>query len=276
MTGERGARAVAVAAAVLACVVLVTTAVGPALVSARPANQIPVASVLAEDRPGQPTGEAWGTVPAVEVPLASAPSGLPDAADTSVGTLRVQSALADGRFYLRLSWADATADRDAADPRAFADAAAVQLPVNTSARPPIAMGSTTNPVNVWYWHADGDGGSEELLAGGAGTTTPLAASGLNASAAHEDGRWTVVLSRDVATDAENRTTLAVERDVDVAFAVWNGSNMERSGRKSVSGWYHVPLGPGPRGPPYESILWAVAGLAIVGVALVTVQAVRTS
>jgi complex iron-sulfur molybdoenzyme family reductase subunit gamma len=50
--------------------------------------------------------------------------------------------------------------------------------------------------------------------------------------------------------------------------------MERSGRKSVSEWYHFPLGPGPQGPPYETILWTVAGLAIAGVALVTIEAVR--
>ncbi len=38
---------------------------------------------------------------------------------------------------------------------------------------------------------------------------------------------------------------------------WNGSNMERSGTKAVSEWYHFPLGPGPQGPPYESTgpLW---------------------
>ena len=65
-----------------------------------------------------------------------------------------------------------------------------------------------------------------------------------------------------------------KKDLDVAFAVWNGSAMERSGRKSVSEWYHYPLGGGPQGPPYESILWTVAGLAIVGVALVTIAAVR--
>jgi complex iron-sulfur molybdoenzyme family reductase subunit gamma len=267
-------RRVALAALLVACLVLLTTALGPTLVSARPANQIPVESVRAGENPGDPTGEAWDRAPPVEVPLASAPSGLPNASDTSVEELRVQSARTDERLYLRLSWADGTADRNTSDPREFADAVAVQVPVNESARPPISMGSTRSPVNVWYWRASG--GAEELLAGGPGSTTGFDRRAVNASATYADGRWTVVLSRPVASDAPNRTSFAVDRDVDVAFAAWNGSNMERSGRKAVSEWYHFPLGPGPQGPPYESILWGVAGLAIVGVALATIQGVRRS
>ena len=259
-------------AVVVACLVVATTALGPAMVSARPANQIPVTDVSSEENPQAPESAAWDTVPAVTVPLASAPSGVPNASDTSVERVNVQTARTDDRFYLRLSWPDATADRNVTGPRDFRDAVAVQLPVNTSARPPISMGSTRNMVNVWYWRAGGE--TEELLAGGPSTTTEYESDAVEVAAAHDDGRWTVVLSRDVESDAPNRTTLAVEHDVDVAFAVWNGSHMERSGRKSVSEWYHYPLGGGPQGPPYESILWTVAGLAIVGVALVTITAVR--
>ncbi len=274
MSERRERSASAFTATVVAVLVVLTVVVGPTTVTARPANQIPVTSVSAEDAPQDPTGEAWDTVPSVEVPLSSAPSGLPNASDTSVESLRVQSARTDDRFYLRLSWADGTADRNASSPRSFLDAVAVQLPVNTSARPPIAMGSTRNLVNVWYWSADST--SEELLAGGPGTTTAFDEAQVRTTTAYDDGRWTVVMSRSVSAAATNRTSLAVDHDVDVAFAVWNGSHLERSGRKSVSEWYHFPLGPGPQGPPYETILWTIAGLAIVGVALVTISAVRTA
>jgi complex iron-sulfur molybdoenzyme family reductase subunit gamma len=259
-------------AVVVACLVVATTALGPAMVSARPANQIPVTDVSSEEEPQAPESAAWDTVPAVTVPLASAPSGVPNASDTSVERMNVQTARTDDRFYVRLSWPDATADRNVTGPRDFRDAVAVQLPVNTSARPPISMGSSRNTVNVWYWQAGSD--TEELLAGGPGTTTEYETDAVETTTAHDDGRWTVVFSRSITADAPNRTSLAVEHDIDVAFAVWNGSQMERSGRKSVSEWYHYPLGGGPQGPPYESILWTVAGLAIVGVALVTITAVR--
>jgi complex iron-sulfur molybdoenzyme family reductase subunit gamma len=184
----------------------------------------------------------------------------------------VQAIHTDERFYLHLSWADGTADRNASSPRVFADAVAVQFPVNHSARPPIAMGSTRNPVNVWYWNPST--GSEELLAGGPATTTRFEQSNVNVTATHDDGRWNVVLSRPLDGAGQNRTTVPMDQDMDVAFAVWNGSEMERSGRKAVSEWYHVALGPGPAGPPYETLLWTIAGVSIVGVAVATITAVR--
>jgi complex iron-sulfur molybdoenzyme family reductase subunit gamma len=136
------------------------------------------------------------------------------------------------------------------------------------------MGSTRNAVNVWYWSASE--GSEELLAGGAGSTTEFRNASVEVTTAREDGRWVLVYARDLRAGSPNRTSIALERDVDVAFAVWNGSNMERSGRKAVSEWYHLPFGPGPQGPPYETILWTVAGLAIAVVASVTGAAVFRS
>lgn len=271
MTDPRDRRLVAGAAALAALAVL-ATALAPTLVGARPANQIPIQEASADDGLSDPTAEAWNDSPTVVVPLSSANSGLPGADDTSVQRVHVRAATTEDRLYLRLSWADATADRAADSPRTFADAAAVQFPANTSARPPIAMGSTRNTVNVWYW--SGAGANESLLAGGPSTTTEFRNPAIETTATHEDGRWYVVYERELTAPSENRTDFAVDRDVDVAIAVWNGSNMERSGVKGVSEWYHLPFGPGPQGPPYETILWAVAGIAIVVVAGATIAAVR--
>ena len=267
-----------IALASLAVLVLVVAAAAPSMVGARPANQIPVTEI--DDGLPDPTAAGWSEVPAVEVPLSSAPSGVPDAGTTTVRTLHVRAAQTSDRLYVRLEWSDATADRNASRIRSFADAAAIQVPVNTSARPPIAMGSTRNLVNVWYWSAPV--GTQELLAGGPGTTTTfpspqvqvtsdrLAASGGEDSDAH----WATVFARDLQPGGENRTAIDGSTDVDVAFGVWNGSAMERSGRKAVSGWYHLPFGPGAQGPPYAALLWAVAGIAIVAVFAVTIYGIR--
>ncbi|WP_267643798.1 ethylbenzene dehydrogenase-related protein [Haloarchaeobius amylolyticus] len=276
MTDDRGtdtetARTIAVTLALTALVVASALLV-PMLASARPAHQIPVHEPTGEANPASPDAAAWDRAPPVDVPMTSAPSGLPNAEKTSVEEVKVQSIRTEERFYVRLSWHDGTADRNASSPRTFADALAVQLPVNHSARPPIAMGSTRNPVNVWYWSPTA--GSEELLAGGAGTTTEFGQSAVNVTTSYDDGRWTVVMARDLQATGQNRTAVPADRDMDVAFAVWNGSQMERSGRKSVSEWYHFALGPGPQGPPYETLLWSIAGVAIVGVAVATVTAMR--
>jgi complex iron-sulfur molybdoenzyme family reductase subunit gamma len=208
----------------------------------------------------------------VTVPLSSAPSGLPSADSVSVERMSVQAARTESRLFLRLSWTDPTADRNSTTPRAFADAVAVQLPANRSARPPIAMGGSGNLVNVWYWSADGT--TDELLAGGPGTTTRFERGTVVTDATHADGRWHVVLSRPLDATTEHRTAIPNDADMDVAVAVWNGSNMERSGRKSVSEWHYLALGPGPQGPPYQTVLWLIAGLAIVGSALVTIEGIR--
>ncbi len=266
-TSRRGTGALAVIVALVALGAFV-----PALAGGVPANQIPVTDAAESGEALlDPRADAWADVDPVEVSLTSAPSGVPSAGDTTVGTLEVRAAYTDARFVLRLAWPDATADEAVTDPRSFADAVAVQLPVNSTTRPAIAMGSPRSQVNVWYWSADS--GVEELLAGGPGSTTEFETSGLEVATSRTDGEWRVVLARDL-TGGEARTPIDPDEDLDVAFAVWNGSNMERSGRKSVSEWYTFALGPGPSGPPYQTLLWAIAGLAIVVVIIVTVIAVR--
>lgn len=256
--------------AVLA-VLVAGAALAPTFVSARPANEIPVYEPGEAVQLSDPTAEAWLNAPSVAVPLTSAPSTVPAADQTSVERLSVRAAVDDGRFYVRVSWPDGTADRAADSPRAFADAVAVQLPVNTTERPAIAMGGSRALVNVWYWQ--GATGTEELLAGGPGTTTAYDEPAVSTTAAYEDGRWTVVFARDLQVPGTNRTQVPNDRNLDVAFAVWNGSNMERSGRKSVSEWHHFATGPAPAGPPYAALLWAIGGLAVAIAVLVTGHAV---
>jgi DMSO reductase family type II enzyme heme b subunit len=259
-------------AAMLAVLVVGAAALVPVLVDARPAYEIPVRSQPTAGDLAEPTGDDWDTVPAASVDLSSAGAAVPNADDTTVESISVAVARADGRLYVRLSWADATADRSNDDLREFADAVAVQLPVNESARPPIAMGSTSNRVNVWYWSATGQ--NQSLHAGGPGTTTPLPDAGLSANATHDDGRWNVVFSRPLAVERSNVTEVTATEDVDVALAVWNGSNMERSGQKAASEWYYLALAPDTDGPPYQAILWTIAALAIVFTTLITVEGVR--
>ncbi|MFB6223086.1 MAG: ethylbenzene dehydrogenase-related protein [Haloarcula sp.] len=256
-------------AALLSALVLVSTVAAP-MASARPAHEIPVSDVSDADL-GEPTADGWEEIPASDVPLASAPSSVPNADDTTIETVDVQAARTDERLYVRLQWHDATRDTNANATRRFADAVAVQFPVNTSSRPPIAMGGPDNRVNVWYW--SGSTGTQELLAGGAGSTTSFQNPTVAANATHTgtggNATWTVVYSRQLDAPSENRTDLRTNSDLDVAFAVWNGSNAERSGRKSVSEWHYYPFGGGPQGPPYETLLWTVAGIAIVAVVGVT-------
>jgi DMSO reductase family type II enzyme heme b subunit len=254
---------------VLAMLIVVASLV-PLLASARPAREIPAPTV--EEDLSSPDAAGWADVPASDVPLSAAPSGLPGAEQVSTRTVDVQAARSDSDLFIRLQWADADPSTTIDDPQTFVDAAAVQMPVNTSTQPAIAMGSARNMVNVWYWRADEQ--SEELAAGGPGSTTILSYEGVSTEATHEDGTWTVVYNRPLTPGDTNRTAITGEENLDIAFAVFNGSNMERSGHKAVSEWYYLPVGPDDGGAPFETILWAIAGLALAAVVLVTIQGVR--
>lgn len=245
------------------------------------AGEVPVlsASQAQASSLSNPTASAWNDAPTETVPLSSAPSGAPSANDTSIEQMNVQTARSEGTLFVRLTWSDATEDGNVTPsqyetPRttSFADAVAVQFPANASAEPGIAMGGPDAMVNVWWWN--GAQGGQELLAAGPSTTTPFGNASVEANGTYRDGRWHVVFERELAPDADDRTELDVNQDVNVAFAVWNGSNAERAGRKAVSDWHYLPFGPGPEGPPYQTILWTVAGLAIVVVAAVTAMAVQ--
>jgi len=255
-----------------ALVVLAAAAVGPIIADARPAFEIPVSDASEDENLDNVSAQGWDEVPAATVSLSSTGSSVPNSGSISVEEAKLGAAQTDERLYLRLSWADPTEDTSTGSLRAFADAVAVQLPNDTDSRPPIAMGGSDNRVNVWYW--TGDGRTEELLAGGPGSTTNLGASELTADAGYSDGRWRVAFSRPLDGSGENRVSIPDDSDLDVAVAVWNGSNMERSGQKSASSWHYLALDSDTGEPPYQTILWAIAGIAIVASALITIEGVR--
>lgn len=257
----------------LLSIALVAGAVGlPTVASGRPANQIPVSHMPAKgDALSGPQSGAWSDVERAEIPLSSAPSGLPNANDVATDSVSVQAARTDSTLYVRLEWTDPTKNTTADAPTEFTDAAAIQLPAKASSHPAIALGSQSTPVNVWYWNARE--GTQEIVAGGPGSITQVDGT-VTATASYQDDTWSVVFARDLTVDQQDRTQIEMENDVDAAFAVWNGANDERSGHHAVSSWYHYPFGPEPQGPPFATLLWTVAGIVIVAIVLVTALAVR--
>ncbi|QGN08275.1 DMSO reductase [Halorhabdus sp. CBA1104] len=274
MTDAAQGRRPLLVAGLLAGLLVASAALVPLIADARPAREIPVENV--DGSLADPGADGWSDVPAATIPLASAPSGVPNADDTSVRAVEVEAATTDDTLFVRLRWADSSTDRQTSSPRAFADMAAIQFPVNATTQPAIAMGSQSNLVNVWQW--TGTGTTQELLAGGPGSTTAFEQPQVSVEATRttigEDGGWSVVFTRALNASVDNRTQLAADADLNVAFGVWNGENSERAGQKAVSEWYYFPFGPAEDGAPFQTILWAVAGIAIALVIAVTAISVR--
>ena len=58
-----------------------------------------------------------------------------------------------------------------------------------------------------------------------------------------DGFWNVVFMRNLKSSEDNDVKFSTKEPVPVAFAVWNGEQKDRNGRKVISNWYKLILEP---------------------------------
>jgi hypothetical protein len=86
---------------------------------------------------------------------------------------------------------------------------------------------------------------EDSNAHGFGTFTSQPASGQNVEGRGiwRDSHWNVVFIRELRSHETDDVQLAVGKSTPVAFAVWDGQNRDRNGRKVVSNWHKLILEP---------------------------------
>lgn len=89
------------------------------------------------------------------------------------------------------------------------------------------------------------GAAEALMAQGFGTVGPRngAPSSWTARGGWSDGYWDVVFSRSMNAEIEGEPALSPGLSAFLAFAVWDGSFMDRNGQKSVSVWHRLQVAP---------------------------------
>lgn len=140
---------------------------------------------------------------------------------------------------VRLSWASDKHDK-IVDLDEFVDGAAVMFPLTKNASA-FTMGSETDPVNAWYWKANRERRAFDVVAQGYGTSRRTSSDKhpIVSAAIHTDGQWQLILTRSIEAKT-GRAQFAIGKQTRMAFAVWDGGNRERSGRKSFSGDF-VPV-----------------------------------
>ncbi len=86
---------------------------------------------------------------------------------------------------------------------------------------------------------------EDANARGFGTlaSQPPSGQNVNGKGIWRDGSWSVLFVRDLESEQPDDVKLAPGRAVPVAFAVWDGQNRDRNGRKVVSNWHKLVLEP---------------------------------
>jgi hypothetical protein len=163
--------------------------------------------------------------------------------ELEIAFLDVRLARVEGKLLIQMTWRDKT--KDAADivklpavptegrsqreqteaTDRFFDSAAVMHPQHlpeAAAWPSLQMGDAGDPVSIYFWNAAR--GAARMQAEGRGTTKRTGES-FPVQAVYRYGSWRLAMELpDVPTG------------MPLAFAVWNGSQQDRDGRKYFTTW----------------------------------------
>ncbi len=188
---------------------------------------------------------AWSQIAVKRVALNRTPPlyDTDEPATLEIPSVDVRLARVSKNLVVQMSWRDPTHDAitlaevpntppetrfrkvpTEADDRFF-DAAAVMFPAKSGSgaiAPSLQMGDAEHPVDIYYWNATR--GSMLMQAQGRGTTRRTGQS-FPVNSTYQNGQWSVTFE---LPDLPAGTT--------VAFAVWNGSQKDRDGRKYFSVW----------------------------------------
>lgn len=190
-----------------------------------------------------PEAKAWDQIAAARVALNRTPplydTDPPSEAEISEVSVRV--ARANGKLLVQMTWQDRTQDavilakvpdtpyearnmkEHSAESARFFDAAAVMLPSSGAETPSLQMGDAQHAVKIYYWNATR--GAMEMAAEGRATTRRLPST-FPARGVYRAGTWRAVLELPEPP-----------LGAPLSFAVWNGSQLDRDGRKYFSVWH---------------------------------------
>lgn len=295
----------AISAAIAVAALLQATNTNPAI-----SQTLSLTAYEAADDPGvDPEAAVWKDVSAVNVPLsAQAGSYVAGGSVQTVRAqalhyndqLYIRVSWADGTDDSSTTKVEDFSDAVALE---FPQSA-------TAAVPSICMGQADSAVNIWQWRADSNNGvrdpnvvygnssvdmypyTETLFYTARQANNPYAhtergpvqslyskafgelqsldfqeVQGLGKRTA--DG-WAVVFERKFDTGRNGHAVFAPSTRMDMAFAVWDGSQDERNGKKAVSQFVTLGIAAAPlsteRGSSTQTILFAAAaGLGVVAI-----------
>ena len=252
--------------------------------------------------PTGPEDAAWGSIEAVELPLAGQIVASPRFWTPSANSIRIKSFYNGENIAFLLEWDDRTDEQG----ETYSDAVAIQFPTKIPEglkKPYFAMGDSGNGVELLHWRAydqsvlatqlaedddieaetDGgedleeeeaydDAGAEEAAAEteqeeevveeiakeefkGFVAIKEMNAKGFKRLSVQPDksqnskgkgywknGKWQVMITRPLFT-ADKKIDVQFEKGklIPYALAVWDGSNSEIKGQKSISSWYYLTL-----------------------------------
>jgi DMSO reductase family type II enzyme heme b subunit len=84
---------------------------------------------------------------------------------------------------------------------------------------------------------------EDANARGFGTfqSQPVSGQNVKGRGIWRDSHWSVVFVRELKSREPDDVRLTIGKPAPVAFAIWDGQNRDRNGRKVVSNWHKLIL-----------------------------------
>ncbi len=214
------------------------------------------------DLPSDPTDPAWDTAPAMTFNMAPNVIKEPRLFTSLTEFVTVRALYNDSDIVLRVDVDDRTysvpgsdLEREYAleDVVATRDAIAVQIPAalsGTNEKPYFRQGDKKNPVNMWVWTAPSvepaaDEAAVIMDAKGLDKAPVVRddSSSLSANGEWKDGRWQVVFSRPLETEAVEDLQFSEGVYTPIAFASWDGLHGEVGIQNSFTSWYWILLEP---------------------------------
>ena len=192
----------------------------------------------------------------------------------SVDSISVKALFNESGLSLLIEWDDRTesipGDEKSmkiagGDP--YPDRIAVQTPLNAGQETPyFGEGETENPVVIRRWQSkDSTAGSEAsalFIARGPKDRKPLSGA-FDATGLYEAGSWRVVMRGDLNQGEPANDGFKRGDYIPVAFAAWDGSNMDTGSRHTMTGWHYILLEPNPS---RTHLIWPLAVAALLFIA----------
>lgn len=178
-------------------------------------------------------------------------------------------------IYFYMEWEDSTKDKIIGIDK-FSDACAIMFPLGKNTQPSTLMMGFLGNANIWQWKASQDAEFwlnekmepkaygdflypfeeeelfkitkekitspvNDLVAVRIGTITPKPEQNVTGRGIYDNGTWKVVFKRTIeGSDREADAQFPAKKRLS-AFAVWNGSEGDTGGKKSISDWVELEL-----------------------------------
>jgi heme/copper-type cytochrome/quinol oxidase subunit 2 len=164
-------------------------------------------------------------------------------------------------IYFKMTWVDEQADTTISVGK-FVDGCAIAVPIDRNAPVRSIMMGFSSPVNIWHWQASVDtdftypfeeqeilsvtipeltSAVSDLVAQRAGSLTRKDSQKVQGRGLWQNGSWSVILKRSLITDDSQGDCQFPTGPCSATFAVWDGDQQDRGGRKSMSEWVTLDI-----------------------------------